>query len=173
MNAQTKPPVRLDPIREAQAVKSLRESIAALDADDDLLADTIEGETSLFEAVDRLLSRMAENRAMVVGTDEAMADLAARKDRFVKRVEADRSLIEQAMMIAELPKLERPTATLSLSNRAPKVIVETEADIPAEFFKAPPPVLDKKSLADALKAGRDVPGAVLSNAAPSLTVRTK
>lgn len=174
MNAPAKPSARpLDPVREAQTVKHLRDSIAALDGDDALLIDTIEGETSLFEVIDKLLARMAENRAMVAGTEIATSDLADRKARFEKRVEADRTLIEQAMMVAELQKIERPTATLSLSARAPRAIVDTEADIPAEFFKSPAPALDKKALTEALKSGRDVPGACLSNAAPSLVVRTK
>jgi hypothetical protein len=46
-----------------------------------------------------------------------------------------------------------------------------EADIPAEFWKAGDPKLDRKALAEALKEGRSVPGVALSNQAPSLTVR--
>ena len=133
----------------------------------------VEGETGLFEAVDALLRRIGENRAMVVGTDAQMADLAERKRRFEARIDADRALLEQAMLVAEIPKLERPGATLSLTTRAAKVEVAAEADIPAEFWRAGEPKLDKKAVGEALKAGRPVPGACLSNAAPTLTVRTK
>lgn len=164
---------RLDPIKEAKAVASLRDSLSALDGDDELLIDTIEGETNLFETVDALLQRMADNRAYVLGLDHIAADIRERQARFEKRVDADRALIEQAMMVAEIDKIERPTATLSLSRRAPKVEIAEEADIPAEFWKAAEPKLDKKAVLDALKGGRAVPGASLSNQAPSLTVRTK
>jgi hypothetical protein len=163
----------LDPKREAQAVKALRESMAVLNEDDALLADTIEGETGLFEMIDSLLARRASDLVMIEGTKAVVADLEARTERFKRRIEADRALIEQAMMIAELPKIERPCATLSLSARAPRVEITTEADIPAEFWKAGEPTLDRKALKAALESGRHVAGAVLSNAAPSLTVRVK
>lgn len=165
---------RLDPIKEAKAVAALRESLAATETpfdDEALILDTVEGETGLFEAIDALLARMAVNRAMVEGLGKVLADLDLRAARYEKRIDTDRALIEQALMIAELSKVERPAATLSLTNRAPKVEVQTEADIPAEFWKAGEPKLDKKALAAAIKDGRTVPGACLSNAAPSLTIR--
>jgi hypothetical protein len=167
-----KPAAIIDPVREARAVQALRESLAAVDAHDEtLLTDTIEGETGLFEALDLLLDRMTANRATVAGIAAVIADLETRKARFEKRIEADRAVIEQALMIAELPKVERPIATLYLSARAPKVEIATEADIPAEFWKTAPPTLDKRAIGEALKSGRSVPGAHLSNAAPTLSAR--
>jgi hypothetical protein len=164
----------LDPVKEAQAVAALKESLRQLGADDDdaLLLDSIEGETSLFEAIDKLLLKITEDVAMAKGADAAALAMTARAERFEKRAEASRALIEQALFIAELPKLERPAATLSLVNRPAKVEVAEEADIPAEFWKVGDPKLDKKALLAALKEGRAVPGACLSNAAPSLTIRT-
>lgn len=160
--------------REAEAAKALRESLAKLgETDPELLLDMTEGETSLFECIDALLLRMAGDKALVVGTEAVVSDLEERKRRIQKRIEFDRGLIEQAMAIAELPKIERPAATLSLSSRAPSLCIENEADIPAEFWTAGAPKLEHKALTDALKEGRPIPGAVLSNAAPSLTVRTK
>lgn len=164
--------IRIDPIREAQAVAALRASLAdALGADDELVIDTIEGETGLFEAIDMLLLEVAHSHGMEAGTLQAADALALRAARYHKRAEAARALIEQAMMIAELEKLERPAATLSLVRRAAKVEITEEAEIPAEFWKAGEPKLDKKALGQALKDGQAVPGAALSNQAPSLTIR--
>ena len=160
--------------REAEAARAIRESLAALgETDEELLLDMAEGETSLFECIDALLLRMSADRALVVGTDSVIADLDARKRRVEKRIALDRSLIEQAMAIAELSKVERPAATLSLAARAPALRLDDESAIPAEFWTAGPPKLERKALTDALKEGRPVPGAALSNAAPSLTVRVK
>jgi len=160
--------------RQAEAAAALRDSLAKLgETDPDLILDMTEGETSLFECIDALLLRMASDKALVVGTDSVISDLEARKRRVEKRIEFDRGLIEQAMAIAELPKIERPAATLSLSNRPPSLRIENEADVPAEFWTAGAPKLERKALTEALKEGRTIPGAVLSNAAPSLTVRTK
>ena len=164
----------LDPVREAQAVASLKSSIEAVAADDEtLLLDMIEGETSFLEVIDKLLERMRDTEASLRGVTSVIQDLQERGVRYEKRIQTDRGLIEQALMLADLPKLERPTATLTLAARQPKVEIQTEAEIPSEFWKAAEPKLDKKALADALKAGRDVPGACLSNAAPSLTIRVK
>jgi hypothetical protein len=177
MNAQAKPKDWIDPVKEAEAVKALRESLKTMlggeEPDEQLFADSIEGETSLFELIDQLLHRRSVNLALADGVDRLANDLDARRTRFLQRAEADKALIEQAMMIAELPKVERPGATLSLTARAPKLMVTDEADIPAQFWKPAAPSLDKKALTDALKAGETVTGACLSNAAPTLTVRTK
>lgn len=164
----------IDPLKEAQAVAALRESLRQLgeDGDETLLLDSIEGETSLLEAIDRLLLQIAEDEALAEGVRLAVAELESRSHRFHKRAEGRRAVIEQALMIAELTKLERPTATLSLVNRPPKVEVSEEADIPAEFWNPGIPKLDRKALLAALKEGRAVPGACLSNSAPSLTIRT-
>jgi len=165
---------RMDPLREAQAVAALRASLAAVDADDEaLLIDTIEGETSLFEIIDAIILRMVENRVMIAGLESVISDLDNRKTRYEQRIKADRALIEQAMMIADLPKIERPAATLSLATRQPKALVEEESSIPARFWKTGAPTLDKAGLLAALKDGETVPGARLDNAAPSLTARFK
>lgn len=169
-----KPGCRLDPIKEAQAVAALQESLRQLghEGDEALLIDSIEGETSLLEAIDRLLLTVAEATGLAKGASEAAAALSARAARLERRAEAARAVIEQALMIAELEKLERPTATLTLTRRSTKLEVLEEADIPAAFWKAGDPKLDKKALLAALKDGCAVPGACLANGAPTLTIRS-
>lgn len=186
-------PQFLDPTKEAKAVAAL---LAAHDIDvehdAELVADTIEGETSLFEAVDAVLDRIADAEVMLEGLNVVIARLDARKARYEARIKTDRTLLEQALTIAELPKLERPAATLSISTRAPSLVLTEESDIPAKYWKAGAPTLDKKALAADLKdrakalanlpedeAQRaallaslpEIPGATLSNGAPSLTLR--
>jgi hypothetical protein len=159
--------------REARAAKGLRESLAQLAADEELALDTIEGETSLFECVDALLLANTHDRAVIEGIQKVMADLDSRAARIERRHDLRRALIEQAMLTAEIKKVERPAATLSLANRPAFLVVDDEASIPAEFWTLGAPKLDRKAVAAALKDGRPVPGAALSNAAPSLTVRVK
>lgn len=160
--------------REAKAAASLRQSLAQLaEGDEDLMLDMIEGETSLVECIDALLARNAADRVLVEGTAKVKADLEERARRVERRIAFDRALIEQAMMTAEIMKIERPVATLSLSHRTPALRIDNEADIPAEFWSAGAPKLDRKALAAALKDGKPIPGAALSNAAPSLSVRVK
>lgn len=185
----------LDPVKEAAAVKALVESIAAVDPEDDqLVLDMIEGETRFLDLVDALLLRRVESLALADGLDRAINALEARKTRFTQRAERDKALIEQALTLAELKSLERPAATLSMSARAPSLIVTEESAVPSRFWKSPAPVLDKKALTAALRERKkaldslpddpearaaalaeipeDIPGVELSNAAPSLTIRS-
>lgn len=166
---------RLDPIKQASAAKALRDSLSEVDAEDPiLLADMIEGETTLFEDFDALLHRMARNGAYAAGLKILIEDMEARKRRFESRVKMDKALIEQAMLIAEITeKVERPGATLYFTNRPASVQISEESEIPAKFWKTGDPVLDRAAIAAALKAEETVPGANLSNAAPTLTIRVK
>lgn len=166
----------IDPVKAAQAVQAIRSSLAALgeEGDDQLLLDSIEGETDFFEVLDKLLERRAESLAHAEGLGLVIDRLKARQERFEKAADVDRTLIEQALLTAELEvKITRPIGTLFLSRRAPKAEILEEADIPAEFWKPAEPKLDKKAVLDALKAGQTVPGAALSNSAPTLTIRTQ
>src|SRR4051812_43576130 len=103
----------IDPIKEAEAVRSLRSALQGMDAGEDvqLLLDMVEGETSFCEAIDKLLLAITEDEALEGGALQAADTLKARAERFARRAETTRALIEQAMLVAELPKLERPTAT--------------------------------------------------------------
>lgn len=151
--AAKKPKGYLDPIKEAKAVETLRESLRALggEGDEALLLDSIEGETNLFEAIDLLLAENADDQAIVAAIELQVQNLANRKERFKKRTEARKAVIEQAFITADLPKIERPLGTVYLSARAPKAVIETESEIPAKFWEAGDPVLNKKALLEELK----------------------
>ena len=176
----------LDPVKAARAALAVRESIAAVTTDDDeLLADMIEGETDLFEIIDRLIARRAENMALAAGAAQHIETMRGRRERFERLAEQDRTLITQAMLIAELPSVRRPVATLSLSARAAKLVIDDEAAIPSSFWKVGDPRLDRSALAEAVKASAaaraeaiaglppEIPGAHLEAAPPSLTIRER
>jgi len=61
--------------------------------------------------------------------------------------------------------------TASVRAGSASVIVTDERAIPDEYMRCPPPQPDKAAIAKALKAGEQIPGAVLRNAEPSLTIR--
>jgi len=156
--------------RQAEAARGLVQELRA-DDDDDLRHDMAEGETDLFEAIDAALAELDECDVTAEGCAAKIAQMEARKKRTEARRERVRTLIEQAMLIAGLPSVRRPTATLSVRDVKPKPLVSDEALIPAEFWKQPDPVLDKKAIADADKAGRDIPGVTKTNGGTSLQIR--
>lgn len=163
----------LDPDREMKALEALKAALAVEIANDpDFLLDLAEGQTSLLETLDALLEADAVDEGLLEGVTAAAARVADRKDRFAKRRAARRAIVEQALVILERNKLERPCATISLAARAPQLVITDESALPSKFFKSEPK-LDKKALKEALDAGEDVPGATLSNGSQSLTIRRR
>jgi hypothetical protein len=164
--------------RQTEAAKSLLSSLRDQGVDDDaeLVADTIEGETNLLEAIEAALAQIDECDVLITGLKAKEEEFETRRKSIERRAERVRALIEQAMLATDQTSLKLPTATLSLTKRAPGLIVNSEADIPSRFFveqERPAPKLNKKALAAAIKAGEQVPGANLDNGSVSLSVRRK
>lgn len=156
---------------EIEAAKALREALGS-DADDqELLADMVEGQTSLFEMVDAIYAAMRDDQMLIDGIKAREDELAKRKRRLSDRYNWRKAKIEQALMVFE-ESIERPEATFTLARRPAKTIVTDEALIPSGFWEMKPK-LDLKALGDALKSGEPVPGAVLSNQTSTLSIRTK
>ena len=158
--------------REIEAAKLLTAQIAALSGDDpDFIRDTIEGETNLHEIMSALVADEAQDKAQIEGIDILLNKLEDRKKRFKARIEMRRSLLGLGMEVAGLPKLETPAGTISLAKVPPSVITQDESLIPSEFWAAQPPKLDRKALAEALKGGKQIPGATLSNGGQTVKIR--
>lgn len=164
--------------REMEAVKTLLSGLREMGVEDDaeLVADSIEGETNLKEAVAWALDQIDEGDVLVIGLKAKEGAFAERRHRIEERNERLRALIEQALVLAEGEALRLPVATLSLTKVKPAPVIDDEAAIPSEFFTPvpqPAPKLDKDALRAALDAGRDVPGARLSNGGFRLAIRRK
>jgi Siphovirus Gp157 len=164
--------------RQTEAAKHLVASIKAQGDDDDLefVTDSIEGETTLFEAVEAAVAQVDECDVVMIGLKAKEEAFEARRARIGARKERLIALIEQALSATEQPSMKLATCSLSLAKRAPQVVISAEADIPAEFWieqERPAPKLDKRALAAAIKSGRVVPGASLDNGSISLTIRRK
>jgi hypothetical protein len=143
--------------------------------DEDLLADTIEGETNAMEALSTLLRWIALRGAHQEALRAAEADFAARRTRMAESVQSARSAISRFMDETGLTKIERPEATLSMRDGAPGVVYAADFDaerLGEDFFrlKVEP---DKAAIKAALVAGQELAGAALSNSPRVLTIRTK
>lgn len=159
---------------ELEAAKVLRDQIAELAAgDEDFIRDTLEGETDLPAIVRSLLAGIGEDEAMAEGIDAYAKELASRKERLTGRAKLKRTLICTALEIAGRKTIETDVGTVTLSAVKPKAIVTEEADIPAEFFKPQPPKLDQSALSAALREGREVKGATLSNGGNTVRILRK
>jgi hypothetical protein len=164
--------MRLDPAIIRQQIDNLILQHPELAEDDVLRTDMIEGETDAFEFLSALVARIHDTAALAGGTATVIADLDNRLRRFERRQQALRDLAFKVMSAADIKKAELPAATLSIRNGAPKVIITDEGSLPANCLrtKVEP---DKTRIKDLLSAGTDIPGAALSNAEPSLSIRVK
>ena len=160
--------------RDLDAAKILREQIADLaQGDENFIRDTLEGELDFEGIVRRLLSDVGMDEALAEGLKSYGDDIASRRERLANRAKLKRSLICTALEIAGRKTMELDVGTVTLSAVKPKAIVTEEADIPAEFFKPQPPKLDQTALSAALREGREVPGATLSNGSATIRILRK
>lgn len=164
--------------RQTEAARELLAMVRSegVEEDAELIADTIEGETDLLEAIAGALNEIDETELLVLGGKAKIEQIGTRVAAEERRVERLRAAIERAIVIAELPTpLRLPTATISISRHKPQPVIDDEALVPSRFFVQPPPPaprLDKKALAEAL-ANEAVAGAHLDNGSISLTIRRK
>jgi hypothetical protein len=151
------PDPRRDLEKELAAAGALKHQLREAFGDDDLelLRDTIEGETDLDGAIDKVLEQMALDIANVQGLEKFESTMAARRKRLSDRVETMRTMLLNALDIVEVQFVDRPIARVTRKSLPPKLLIVDEAAIPTRFFKQPDPVLSKADLTDAVKARRD------------------
>ena len=166
MSTTARPPSSWTLERAMSAAMSLRKSLVAEDgsyADDDrLLLDMIEGQTDVFELLDRVVEASM--------ADAVLAELAAARARRLKaRQDHLRQTALQILEALEITApIERPSYTASISRRA-KAIVTDEALLPPSLFRRAP---DMHAIHKALKEA-PVSGATMGNPVPFLTIRTR
>lgn len=139
--------------------------------DDQLVSDMIEGSTNLHELLSTAALRVLELEAAQDGIKASVAKLRQRSERFERQITALREAMRGAMSSAEMKKLELPAATLSLAAAPRRLRVVDEAQIPEEFWVMKRE-LSKAKVADALKDGEPVPGAILDNGSDVIRILT-
>lgn len=150
--------------REAEAAQRLAEQIATMTKDDpEFLADAIEGETSLFESIDRVVLSIKEDDALVHSIACLIDDLRNRKDRIKSRAAFKRAMVGSALEIAGIKKREGPAATVSLKVVPPAVIITDESLIPSRFWTPQEPKLDRTSLGEALRSRAKALAGLMAN----------
>lgn len=145
------------------AVTAAQQLNALLPADEQLKLDTIDGETELWDLCDRY--------AEMAIADKLLADQAAEKARQHKaRMERHRQVILQILEAVGLDiPLRRALYTASITHKT-KALVIDQTLLSRDFYRLAP---DMDAIESALRAGREVPGATLSNPEPTLLLKVK
>jgi hypothetical protein len=159
--------------REAQAARDLLTAYKDIIGEDaEFAADVVEGQTDFVEIVDHILNQEGEDAALVEAIQDRINKLSTRALNINARIEKRRGLLITALQMAGLKSLRCPVATISLRATPQKAIVTQEDRIPEEFLVPRDPTIDRRALLAALKEGRKIPGAELSNGGVSLSIRT-
>lgn len=147
--------------------------------DAELKTATLEGETDVFEMIDRALVDVATTEAHERSIADVIKTLQARKSRLKDRRDNIRTALAVTMEAIEEKKLQRPTATLSLPKARQGLEIDPshEHEIPDEYLEVitPEPVVKilDKDIIDALKNGKAVVGCQLVELPRSVSIRSK
>lgn len=147
----------------ANEYRSICDQLMDSQADEQTIADTLEGEAWALEV-------KAQNYGFVIRNIEATAEAiaAAEKQMYARRkvlenrVASLKLRLKQAMEITNIQKIESPHFVISIKKNPEKVDIFEAGMIPCELYsypEPPPPVPDKTAIKAAIKAGQEVPGA--------------
>jgi hypothetical protein len=158
--------------RETEAARVLRAQLADIIGNDEQCgADMVEAETNLREVIDQAVEMLVEEKMALTGLEQMIDLLQSRRFRIEARIENMRTALGVALEQAGLGKYKHPAVTLSLRSVPRSVVVTEEALIPGPYWKAGEPRLQKRAVLEALKAGDEVPGCVLSNGGVCLALK--
>src|SRR6266851_3719502 len=144
------------------------------DADEELLATAIEGETSLTECVVHVLRSAEDDRTLSAALHIRITELEERKDRLDRSIERKREIAVAAMERFGIKRVTAPDFTATLTPSPVKVIITAPELLPEGYWRhkpVPPPETDKALIRGVLQDGGQVPGATLSNQCSHVHVR--
>ena len=143
------------------------------DLDEETLADTVEGLTSLPEIVEAIVRSALEDEALAVGLKSRIETMQTRLQRLADRASARRGMARDVMIDVGLKKITAPDFTVSIRSGNPSLVIVDEAQIPTGYWEHREPKLNRQALLADLKQQGEIAGVTLSNPEPTLSVRTR
>jgi hypothetical protein len=156
-------------IRDAKTLaRALRD---AFPDGEEAFLDSIEGEgISITDALYRTLLSAEENRTFVAALSTRISELEERRSRIEATMEKKRAIVFGAMIECGIKKIDRDALTASVVASPVKCIVTDETALADEYVRVKREPAKSVILA-ALKDGREVAGATLSNPGQHLMVK--
>ena len=140
-------------------------------ADDlQLKLDTLEGETDVIHAFNRMILQTKTLRVEAEALKELAGEIIERSNRKLSAIASIRDVIEDWLSALDLPSVKTTAGTASFGAARQAVIITDEKALPEAFIRVKREP-DRSALLDALKSGQAVPGASLSNGGQVLTIR--
>lgn len=141
------------------------------DSETDMQAvETAEGD--IYQMLYRVIRAAGEAEAFADAVAARIDDLTARKQRYTERARQLRGTAFAVMDVLGERNITQPDFTATIRAGSQRPVIADETAIPDEYKKITVTV-DKAAINAAIKDGVVIPGVELSNALPSLTIRTK
>lgn len=145
---------------------AIQNKLIEADYDEQTIADTLEGMSGELEV-------KAQNVAFFIRNLESTADqikqaekqMADRRKALENKAATIKEYLKINMQKTGINKIECPYFAITLKKNPPAVNIFNESIIPDEYLvqaPPPPPSIDKKAIAEALKSGAQVAGAELT-----------
>jgi hypothetical protein len=169
--------------QETDAARMLIEHLKVADLfdDEELVNDTVEGETRLFEVIDEVLKKMGEHKTHAEALKAHGQEIKDRRSRMEAAWKKGRAAIGIALRSIGKKSHKSAFGTPSWREGDREVEITEEADIPAKYWIIPkpiqpPPELDMDALRadlEALKDGETIAGARLGEVKLIVSIRGK
>jgi hypothetical protein len=153
----------------AHEYRQITDVLTDAGCDEQTLTDTLEGEAWPLELKAQnygfVIRNLQATAASIKDAEKLMAD---RRKSIERRADALLERLKTGLEIAGVIKLDCPHFALTIKKNPPSVNIWDEKQIPARFMRIPPPppppapAPDKAAIKDAIKAGEDVPGAIMA-----------
>jgi hypothetical protein len=158
---------------EVQNYVALRDALKVefADIDDETLEETLEGLSDVRAIVAEVARSSLDDDMMASALKQRIDEMRERLARIEAGRERKRELALTALRQIGVQKLVEPDFTVSVKNGAPVVDVIDELSVPKEFWVPQDPKLNRGAIYKALKAGAAVPGAMMDQGAPVLSIR--
>lgn len=149
----------------ATEIREVADKLADMDIDPQTVADTLESITLPFEQKAASVSAFIRNmEATAEQIKQAEAEMAKRRRAMENRASHIREYLLAQMQRTGITKIESPLFRISIRNNPESVVIDSEAQIPADYMREIPATYspDKTLIRAALQDGYDVPGAHLA-----------
>ena len=151
-------------------VATLKREFPQLAEDDELLADTLEGETDLNSVAEKLVTMIRECDMNSEAIGARIGALRERQTRSTTRMNFYRGLLHRLLTESDVKQVKTVEGNVSVVNSPERVIIIDETAIPDEYcrIKREP---DKTAIRKALNSNKHVSGASLSNGGTTVSIR--
>lgn len=160
--------MRIDPQSYAALAAHIRDEFPE---DDQLLADTLEGETDFMEVMDRVLAEKDEAEANAAALKALIGEYQDRKAAMEAKAQRRREVIQALLMATGQRNLTHPRATVSLRAVPPKAVFLGDVTALSDDLRNVKITPNLTALKAALTEGVVIPGAHLTNGGETVSIR--